>query len=288
MLQKLLLMLCFSLMLSTPASAFELSGSWLSGGNPNKVCGVLHQGDDRVTIIDEDRYRGYGRVENNILTITNYERPNAANPLAASIEDNGTRLQWPGNAWNRKADTFQIWLLDLICHSQNESGPLKGDDEIYIVRTSGQQATVIGEWHDFDQGKRVKNILLWEGTLTTGQSIDVVFVVMEEDDDKDVFVDALGQALQQLEGEEGVAPILRALGDVLTSLASLASDPDDHIGTFSCHITRKNGGGLSVKWSAKESCKLTGGESREDPQSSTLEINGDDARYELWLYPFDR
>jgi hypothetical protein len=285
MVRKLLFAVAATGLLSVQLFGANLSGSWVSGGKPDKVCGILHQDDSHVTIIDEDRYRGYGKIVGQTLVITNYSRPGAAKELKATISGDGTRLDWPGNSWSRKANGFQIWLLDKICHSQNESGPLKGDDEMYIVRNEGNSAAFIGEWHDFDRGKRQQNILLWDGTIENGQAVELSFVVMEEDDDKDVFVKALGEALKRVEGEGEGPDIARAVGQALSALASLAKDPDDHIGTFGCKLQRDKDGVVKGKWSAGTHCRLTNGESKDDPHASTLEVSGDDAKYELWLYP---
>lgn len=294
----------------SPAS-LNLTGSWRNNSRDNEVCGIMEHAGGMFTLIDEQGKRGYGHINGDKLTFTydDFAGPTKMGKTHnATILDNGMRLHWGGDSfWTKKTDHAQIWLLNLDCLDRADNRTKGLRDEIYVVRTIETEILPElprderGHW-SVNKKNPVRDQLLWDGPLAEGQTLSLVFSVMENDDEKATFMRELGLALQKIaqqmrddeqdgmNEEDGgkdspLRPILEGVGVVLQAFASLGNDDDDHLGTFSCTLRRVNGRvETELQCSEKGHSQLMDSVSNEDPCAGHIRLTGSSAKYDLWVY----
>lgn len=300
-----------------------LTGSWRNVGDDNQICGIMDHGNGRFTLIDEQGKRGNGRIEGNRLTLTydEFAGPGKAGQThVAAITENGSRLQWGEDGrsfWIRKPDYAQVWLLNMYVRDQQDNWT-KGRDDVYIVPSVGVELLPAlpqdtrGEW-SLNKENDLRDQLLWDGPLREGESKEISFTVMERDKSKTEVMEAFGKALQEIgkrmrenqdkqretgdtppgakePGSRGkkksLGPVLEGLGKALEALSFLGQDRDDHLGSFSVSLLRRNGLVVpALSCSDEAHSRILPNASDDDPHAGLMQLFGSNALYDVWVYP---
>jgi hypothetical protein len=190
------------------------------------------------------------------------------------------------------ATTIEFLSDALECNKTTE----KGADEVYVVivaqRSDGANlgGRLPGPGMHWDMndnpklgvnrpsGDSYRRMGSWfTATVKPGESLDVVFLVMEEDGGNTQFAQKnVGAVLLQTGN-----PIAAGAGAILQGLASLgfyAEDTDDFIGSFGAHVTNVDGK-ISVEWRPMDRVYAT------HPYKNGFEfdMNGDGSHYKNWM-----
>lgn len=145
----------------------------------------------------------------------------------------------------------RVWFETVWC-GRTTGELLEGKDDLYILTSwklsngeSGSARRPDSESWEIGRGENLRDLTLWEGNLSKGQSITMIVVAMEKDGGApgDILTKA-GRALDMLGSrtDTKLGAVARVGGGLMTGIGTALNvlrvrDPDDLLGSFAIRLT---------------------------------------------------